>query len=170
MAAAAGQPPMGGPRGSLAGRLRFPGSYFMWSPFLNSSPGADSNTWPLGCQAAPMVLPILTNRWPEAFFGVLFVMNFVFCKLRTFELDCGALSFYGDGASGHTVKLIHPWYFPFKKWKSRSRFLPSLVIGPEIIIIYFLRVCNLWFWCFKKSALHNSNITKSLNWTVYQIL
>ena len=35
-AAAAGQPPPGlGPRGALAGRMRFPGQYFMWSSFFS---------------------------------------------------------------------------------------------------------------------------------------
>ena len=40
-AAASGQPPPGlGPRGALAGRMRFPGSYFMWSffVFLSNNP------------------------------------------------------------------------------------------------------------------------------------
>ena len=57
-AAAAGQPPPGlGPRGALAGRMRFPGSYFMWSFFfLSNIPGVGFESLTahlIRCAAAP---------------------------------------------------------------------------------------------------------------------
>ena len=79
--------------------------------------------------SSPNGFAYLHQQMAIGFFGVLFVMNFVFCKLRTSKLNCGALYFYWDPLGSKPSVRTHSeinssMIFSFQNMKIKIQIFP----------------------------------------------